>query len=317
MLIWVSTFAIVIPMIAYVWAAKKFDTYESNYVLSTLKGYLSGAVGAVFFSIIFSLLAYKLLSALLSDTFGLEKIEAILIAPVIEELTKGIFLFFIIKNKKVCSITEGMIIGGAIGLSFGLVENIFYFSLHSNSYSTLASLVLYRTFFSAVMHCISTGIMGAFFSYIKFFNSPTKCSFYFMGFLTAVVIHSTWNFCSNANILLNLGYLFLIVATITFIVTYFFSASQQKKHFYKELKEESENGLIPMQQIEFLNSKNKNKIRWVDESKRKAYIKAVITLAFRKIQYKNAGINDKEILEKDITEYRTVVSKIINEISET
>ncbi len=314
MLIWASTFAIVIPMIAYVWGAKKLDIYESNYSLSTLKGYLYGAVGAVFFSIIFSLVFYKLVSTLFSDTFNFEKIDAILVAPIIEELTKGIFLFFIIKNKKVCSITEGMIIGGAIGLSFGLVENIFYFSLHSNSYSTLVSLVLYRTFFSAVMHCVSTGIMGAFFSYIKFFNSPTKYGFYFMGFLTAVVIHSTWNFCSNVNILLNLGYLFLIMTVVVFFATYVFAASQQKKYLWEELKQESESGLIPMQQIEFLNSKNK--ICCVDESKRKAYIKAVITLAFRKIQYKNAGINGKDILEKDINEYRTTVSKIISEISE-
>lgn len=312
----VSTFAIVIPMLVYVWGAKKLDKYEGNYVHATFKGYLAGAIGAVFFSIIFSLLLYNLLSALTSNPFSLDKIETIAVAPIVEELTKGFFLFLIIKNKKVCSITEGMIIGGAIGLSFGLIENIFYFILHSSSYSTIVSLIIYRTFFSALMHCIATGFMGAFLGYIKFFNSPTKSSFYFMGFLTAIVIHSTWNFCSSFNILLNLGYLFLIVTAVAFIVTYIFAKAQEKKYIWEELMHESREGAIPREYIELLNSPKKNKIQWVDESLRKAYIKAVITLAFRKIQYQNANNFDKEILGKDIIHYKVLILKIINDNSQ-
>jgi len=52
---------------------------------------------------------------------------AVLVAPLVEETTKGIYLFKTAKGFEIDNITDGLVYGGAIGLGFGMTENFFYF----------------------------------------------------------------------------------------------------------------------------------------------------------------------------------------------
>ena len=51
----------------------------------------------------------------------------LMIAPIVEEIAKALFLLYIISKKDFDNITDGLVYGAAIGLGFGMSENIFYF----------------------------------------------------------------------------------------------------------------------------------------------------------------------------------------------
>jgi protease PrsW len=312
MLILVSISAAIIPMAVYMIVLWKFSGYENEPIRLISKGYLYGGIGAIVCSLLLSLFLYKLLNAFLVEEDLAGKIEPIVLSPIIEELFKDLFLILIIRRKKFYTVTQGIILGGAIGLGFAMIENLFYYLLNLNSVSSLASLIFYRTFFSAVMHCTTTGLFGAFLGFIMFFNPPNIVSFYLFGTATGIIIHVAWNFCVVFNVISKFGYLFIIIIGTVFLSTYIFSLVNEKKYIYNELKYESENGLIPKDHLKFINSTKKNQNGWVDEGIRKAYIKAITSLIFKKIQYRNADFSNRDKYNNEIILYRNLVSDLLN-----
>jgi RsiW-degrading membrane proteinase PrsW (M82 family) len=311
MLILVSIAAAIIPLAVYTIIIWKLSSYENKSISLISKGYLYGGFGAIFCSLLLSLFLYKLLHNFFLEENLTGKIEPIVLAPIVEELVKDLFLIFLVRGKKFYSVTQVIILGGALGLGFGMVENLFYYLLNAHSLSSLASLIFYRTFFSAVMHCTTTGFFGAFVGYVIFFNPFTKFSFYLTGAATGIIIHVAWNFCAVFNMLSKFGYVFITIIAAAFISTYIFSLAQEKKYIYNELKEESDDGLIPESHLKFITSIKRNQNGWVDEPIRKAYIKTVTSLVFKKIQCKNAAASKKEMYYKEILSYRNLVSDLL------
>ena len=103
-----------------------------------------------------------MLHFLLKNNLQLSRFGAIVVAPIVEEITKGLFLLITITNKKFDNITDGIVYGGAIGLGFGMTENFLYFVSYGESISNWIMLVIVRSLFSAVMHCVSTATLGRF-----------------------------------------------------------------------------------------------------------------------------------------------------------
>ena len=96
------------------------------------------------------------------------------VAPFVEEITKGAFLLFTIRSNKFDNITDGIVYGGAIGLGFGMTENFLYFILYGNTLVNWITIVIIRTLFSAVMHCVATATFGAFLAYSKYKKTLVK-----------------------------------------------------------------------------------------------------------------------------------------------
>ena len=88
--------AAVIPMLTYLLLLWKMDKYEPEPITFVLKHFLWGAFGAIIFAIIGSKI---LLSNLDLITVSTPFLQAVLIAPVVEELTKGSYLFKTIKSR--------------------------------------------------------------------------------------------------------------------------------------------------------------------------------------------------------------------------
>lgn len=312
MFIAASALAAIIPMLSYLLIIWWADRYDREPFWLVLKNYLWGALGAVTFAIVWSVLISALVSVFVKDEIHLGNIETILVAPFVEEITKGAFLFLTIRNKKFDNITDGIVYGGAIGLGFGMTENFLYFIAYGDTLANWMLIVIIRTLFSAVMHCVSTATFGAFLAYSRFKKASLKIFYVLTGLIIAIFIHLAWNLSVSFEQTTLLGFLFMIFTIALFISVFAISISGERKIIFIELLDEAQTGLIPMEHLHILNSPKRNRFGWVDESIRKLYIKAATTLAFRKMQLKNATGFSRTYYENDINYYRDFIRNLLS-----
>lgn len=317
MILILSGAAAVIPMFGYLFTIWRFDRYDREPVLLILINYFWGAIGAIILTLLFGSILDLFISFLFSDGNFSEFLKASVSAPITEEITKGFFLFLMVQNKKFDNITDGVVYGGAIGLGFGMTENFLYFIANSSSIGTWIFVVIVRTLFSAVMHCVATGTLGAFLGYAKFKRRLWKVLYAAAGLVIAIIIHSAWNSFISFESTAWIGFVFMIISISIFIIVFNLSISSEKKIIFSELYEESQNGLIPAEHLSILNSSRRNKFGWINETIRKQYISSAICLAFRKMQYKNSvGINNN-FYAAEIDKLRETVSILLGKITST
>lgn len=311
MLIIFSALAAIVPMSIYLLMIWKFDRYDREPFKLVVTNYLWGALGAIVLSIIGSFIFTAFISIFIKDAIQLSRFGAVVVAPIVEEITKGLFLLITITNKKFDNITDGIVYGGAIGLGFGMTENFLYFVTYGESIANLIMLVIIRSLFSAVMHCVSTATLGAFLGMAKFKSSPQKIAFAFTGLIIAMIIHSIWNSSLSYDNTAPIGFLFMIVSIIIFISVFSISIRGERKIILNELKEETENGIIPESHLVILSSPQRERKGWLDERNRKTYIKAATTLAFRKVQLKNSHGASKAYYKLDVDNYRDFIKNLL------
>lgn len=311
MLILASALAAVTPMSFYLFLIWKFDKYDREPFKLVLANYLWGALGAIIFAVVGSLILSSFASVFISDEVHLGRFGAIVIAPVVEEITKGFFLLITVANRKFDNITDGIVYGGGIGLGFGMTENFIYFIAYGTSIPDWISIVIVRTLFTAVMHCVATATFGAFLGYAKFKSTRAKLIFPLTGMLLAMAIHSAWNLSVSFQSTAGLGFLFMFITILVFILVFSLSIRNEKKIIYAELTEEAVNGVIPDNHVHILSSSLRDKQGWVDERIRKIYIKSATTLAFRKSQSRYSHGSSKFYYENDVTNYRNFIRDLL------
>jgi protease PrsW len=307
-----SFFAAIVPMLTYLLIIWQVDRYDREPFSLVIINYLYGAVGAIIIAVLGSGLISSFVSLIVQNGETVSRIETIVVAPIVEETTKGFFLFLMVYNKKFDNITDGIVYGGAIGLGFGMTENFFYFVFYAHSFTDWLSIVIIRTLFSGVMHCVSTGILGAFLGYSKFKPKYIKITFPLFGLGIAMFIHFLWNLSVSFESTAILGFLFMIFTITIFITVFSISLLGEKKIIYRELLPETDTGLIPYEHLFILNSKKRNKLGWIDESLRKLYIRAATTLAFRKMQARNSSGLSKNYYNQDIEHYRNFIRNLLS-----
>jgi len=313
MLIIASALAAILPMSFYLFLIWRFDKYDREPFKLVLANYLWGALGAIIFAIIGGFLLSSFASLFLKDGVNPGQFGAIVIAPVVEEITKGFFLLITVASRKFDNITDGIVYGGAIGLGFGMTENFLYFILYGTTIQDWIAIVIVRTLFSAVMHCVSTATFGAFLGYAKFKSKFFKVTFPVIGLLLAMIIHSAWNFSVSFQSTAPLGFLFLFITILIFILVFALSIQNEKKTILKELWDEASSGIIPLNHLNILASSSRDKQGWIDERIRKIYIKAATTLAFRKLQSRNSHGVSKLYYENDVTNYRNFIRDLLKQ----
>ncbi len=161
MLIIGSLLAAIIPMLSYLFIIWRLDKYEREPLGFIFGHFVWGAFGAVILSYIGNSILYMLLSLFIGDSVILDIGEAVFIAPFVEELMKGMILLVTVRSLKFDNMTDGLVYGGAVGLGFGMTENFIYFLGYGDSFTSWLVLVIIRSGFSAVMHCIATASFGA------------------------------------------------------------------------------------------------------------------------------------------------------------
>ena len=288
------------------------DRYEREPFWLLLLNFFWGATGAIFLgvigSIIFQIPLNEIIRVVADDnTSELMNLSgAVITAPLVEESTKGVFLLLMSLSKRFDGGVDGAVLGGAIGLGFGMTENFMYFLSYGTTPASWLILVIIRTLFSAVMHCLSTATFGACIGYAKFKPFIYKVILIPTGFFLAVFLHFSWNLSVSFEDTTIYGFLFLILYMFVTFAIFQISLYFEGKTILKELHDEANLGLIPpdhLNHIPYVSRRFRH--GWcpmgVDQ---KNYVKTATTLALRKNQYKNTKGNLQKSYLRDIENLR-------------
>lgn len=307
-----SFIATILPMLFYLIVLWRMDKYDREPLLFVLAHFLWGAFGAIILGISGSLILGSL-TGILGSTSNISKlIQTIIFAPLSEEIAKGAFLLYSVNSKKFDNTTDGLLYGGVIGLGFGMTENFLYFLTYGNTPLNWLFLVIIRSLFSALMHCISTGTLGAFLALAKSSSNFGKNTLPLAGLFTAIFIHSMWNTSVSISDTFLFGFLFMIFLILFFIFVFRLSVNNEKNIIERELLEESMSGLIPKEHIKILSSHLRFRRGWIDERIRKLYSRFAIRLAFNKNLFKKTKDLNKLYYSSEIEKNREAVRSLLS-----
>lgn len=308
-----SALAAIIPISIFLLIIWRLDKFDREPLGLYLKHFLWGAVGAVFFALIGNFLFTSILNFFTDDIFILETGSSVIIAPIVEEITKGVLLLFTISNRKFDNVTDGIVYGAAIGLGFGMTENFLYFASNAESMQSWIVLVIMRTVYTASLHCVATAIVGASLGFAKFKPILYKVILPPIGLMLAIFIHSFWNFSLSFSEISFLGIIFLTGLIILFFSLFSLSVSNDKKTILRELLDESRIGLIPEEHAVILGSELRMQKGWISETIRIQYIKKATELAFRKMQLRHSSGYNKVFYEDAVNKLRNDIDIILRD----
>lgn len=171
----------------------------------------------------------------------LSVVGSIIVFAALEEYFKYMINPFLVRTK-IHSIGTTMVHAIYIGLAFAFVENLLFFYVNSES-ENLQSILVFRTFFTSLLHIGASGILGYFYGMSLFsssiltnyeiekgkYNLPFWLTALFKketvhqsvavsrGFFLAALIHATFNIMLNFGMRMLAGGL-VVVLTISIIL---------------------------------------------------------------------------------------------------
>lgn len=301
--LFLAGFFSVIPMVIYLVVIWLMDRYEREPFWLVSLNFLWGATGAIIFGIIGSIIMGLGVSEFIyqfaneSDAGTLRNLAgAVVVAPIIEESTKGIFLLIMAMTKSFDGPVDGAVYGGAVGLGFGMTENFLYFISFGSTLGSLLMLIIIRTLFSAVLHCCCQATFGAAIGYAKFRGTLAKLTIIPLGLGLAMFMHFVWNLTVSFNSTALIGFVFMIFSIIIIFTVFQFGVYHDGKIILRELQEECQFGHIPAEHMTYLPYTSRRfRKGWLPRHvNQKDYVKHAIKLALRKYQSKQLKSSAKQ-----------------------
>lgn len=312
---------VVFGYLGFIWW---LDRYEREpfwmVILTFLYGGLFGTAFGCFFSIFPSLAATGILGASAGGV-----VSTVLVAPFVEEFTKGLIFAVLVLTKHFDNETDGLIYGAATGLGFACVENLMYFAT-AQSVESLMTMVVLRTLFTALVHCISSATLGMAIGIARQKRGfGLKAMFVIGGYLLAVTNHAVWNGLATASgfesmvdtglsVFLTLfGCGLVAIASLTMFGITQYSLKREHDVIKKFLALEAEQGLIPAAHVEIIPYWLKRRKRdWLAPAIPRAdYVEAATMLAFRRHQLEFADGARRTRIQKDIDDYRSQLREFL------
>ncbi len=193
-----SLVAAVVPAVAYSLLVLRLDRYEREPRRALLAAFGWGAIGAVLFSVVASLLFQAILVSAVAAESG-EFLAVAVGAPVIEETFKGlalvaILLFF---RRELDNVLDGLVYGALIGLGFAMTENVLYFgsAYLADGIAGLGRLFVARAVIDGFGHAAYTATTGAAIGWARrqYRRGFRRFLVPVLGWELAVLQHFLWN----------------------------------------------------------------------------------------------------------------------------
>lgn len=317
-----SVFFATIPILAYLFFVWWLDRYDREPIWLLLLTFFWGGFGGVILAIIGSI-ALGLSMTVIFGITGSDPLDTVVIAPVVEELTKGVFLLAIFARRDFDNTTDGIVYGAAAGLGFAMTENFLYFinAYWEGGAGSWIQVVFMRTLYSGVMHCFSTAILGASLGYTKYASGTVRKFFMPMfGLAAAMGIHAFWNgslvlvgqtgsMLPLVVALIGIPFFGLCLMTLTQL-----SLMLESRTIAAELREEVSLGIIPEAHLAILpNYFRRASGGWLPSTViKRRYVPLATTLAFRKFQRKRCAPSEIASFDAEITRLRNEVRRVLN-----
>jgi len=291
------------------------DRFERESFILVLFAFLWGAFGAGMLSYFWNTFFHVALDIYQKDSYiANEMVVGVVIAPFVEELTKGIVILLLLKLNKVDNITDGILLGVIIGLGFAASENVHYARtvvFPSSGELAMWHNLWFREIHTTLLHASGTAVWGAMIGYSRYLKIPQKYFALVNGFILAIVTHGFWNFMASyvgsiqaeTNIIRFAMRAELFVIFGMLLTLFLVSVMNQSKIIITELKDEYDKGIIPEEHIGFFASlvRHPKRYKLPKSISPSEYAKIGVRLAFRKDEY---HYNPSKILETEIENLR-------------
>ena len=171
----------IVPVILFLFFLYMMDSFKLVVKKQVVQGIVWGCVCA--------LISYLINTFLLDTTGGAFSTLSLYLAPGVEEMLKSLFIFYLIRKKRIGFMIDAAIYGFAAGTGFALVENLFYvYSLTETSMLTW----IVRGFGTAVMHGGCTALFAVIYIGAKARGRKERLMAIF-ALVLAYLIHSVFN----------------------------------------------------------------------------------------------------------------------------
>lgn len=186
---------------AFIYAAFLYwlDRFERDPKRLLIASFAWGAIVATTGALIGSLILQGGVAAFTGDNKLAEATGIMLIAPILEEIAKGlaVLLIFAIFKDEFDSILDGMIYAGVAALGFAATENVLYLyfmGYQENGTTGLVGLFFVRVILSAWLHPAFTALFGAGLAASRLSRNPwVKWGAPILGLAAAMLFHGLHN----------------------------------------------------------------------------------------------------------------------------
>lgn len=174
--------AALIPL-GFLFAVKSFDFYQT------------GSAKFIVYSGVWGIIAYLLAAqinpALINHGIVSEDTLVRFVAPMLEEILKGLILIYLIRQPEFKYFLDGAIYGFASGIGFAIFENFEYVLGHP---ATALVLALSRVLSTNLIHATGCALIGIALGLARFNRSRLSRTLYLViGLVLAILIHSGFN----------------------------------------------------------------------------------------------------------------------------
>jgi RsiW-degrading membrane proteinase PrsW (M82 family) len=130
------------------------------------------------------------------------------VAPVVEEILKGIAIWILVRRPKFNYFVDGAIYGFTAGIGFAVLENIEYVMGHP---SAALAVAINRVISTNLMHAAATATLGIIIGIARFRKTTPRILLSLGGLVTAMILHMGFN---NLVTRVNSGWLLLYAIII-------------------------------------------------------------------------------------------------------
>ena len=184
-----STIAMSVVLLCYLW----LDRWEPEPPRLLVLAFLWGASIAIVVSV---LLEAYIESAINPGQEETSFFTVAVVAPVVEEAAKGLFLLVMMAGRRrneLNSLTDCLVYAGVVAVGFAWLEDIFYIADGETLASSLVTAAL-RLIMGPFAHPLFTTFTGIGVYYALQQRNPlSKAGYVLLGYLAAVVMHGLWN----------------------------------------------------------------------------------------------------------------------------
>lgn len=169
-------FAFVLPTLAWL------DRAEPEPFQARLHAILWGGTVAVLISAVVNSIVVVTVS---------ETVAAVVSAPLIEEATKGLGVWWALRRRDIDGVTDGLVYAGWVGIGFAVVEDIQYFLVAADD-GLLAQTFVLRALLTPFAHPLFTAWIGLAIG-LAVSRGQRPGRYAAVGYLLAVGLHAAWN----------------------------------------------------------------------------------------------------------------------------
>ena len=203
----------VLPVFLFLGALMLLDSYKLIPMRAILLAVGAGAAaGAVSYAINISL----------QPALGMDlRRYTILVAPLLEEILKAIYIVWLLRRNKVGFVVDAATYGFAVGTGFAFIENIFSLQIHPNP--TIWTWIV-RGFGTALMHGGTTAIFAMISRTLHNRGTGFRLALALPGLALVTVLHSLYNQFLVSPVLATA----LIVLVFPYIFMFLFQRSERE-----------------------------------------------------------------------------------------